>query len=330
MNERFGFQERNSTAVGRSLRGELHLPIELRHGGTPILTLRYELAGQSGGPLLIVAGGISAGRHVVASDEFPQTGWWDAQKRSFALERNRILAIDWIGADGELDVPIDPIDQADAISLILDELGVPRAAAFIGASYGGMVGMHFAQRHPDRIGALLAIGAAANSHPYSSACRSLQRQALLLGEAGGAPEAGVALARAMAMLTYRTPEEFGERFAEAPRIDRGRIRVGADDYLEAHGAKHRRRMSSTAYRRLSESIDLHQIDPAGIRVPLILAGVDKDALVPMASVEALAAAVPGARLHVVQSHYGHDAFLKEERQIAAIICEFLSYLEHDQ
>ena len=324
------FETTDKGGIGRSLRGALSLPIALRHGGEAVSILRYELAGQNDGPLLIVAGGISAGRHIASSEEFPEDGWWEAQKQSFALEVNRILAIDWIGADGEIDLPIDPIDQADAIALVLDELKIPRAAAFIGASYGGMVGMHLASRHPGRLGALLAISAGANSHPYSSACRSLQRQALLLGETVGNPEAGVALARAMAMLTYRTPEEFAERFADVPQIDRGKVRVGADDYLEAHGTRHRQRMSSTAYRRLSESIDLHQIELSGMGVPLTLAAVDRDALVPVADIEALADTVPGARFHLVQSHYGHDAFLKEEGPVAAIISEFLSSLEHDQ
>ena len=296
------FETTDKGGIGRSLRGALSLPIALRHGGEAVSILRYELAGQNDGPLLIVAGGISAGRHIASSEEFPEDGWWEAQKQSFALEVNRILAIDWIGADGEIDLPIDPIDQADAIALVLDELKIPRAAAFIGASYGGMVGMHLASRHPGRLGALLAISAGVNSHPYSS----------------------------MAMLTYRTPEEFAERFADVPQIDRGKVRVGADDYLEAHGTRHRQRMSSTAYRRLSESIDLHQIELSGMGVPLTLAAVDRDALVPVADIEALADTVPGARFHLVQSHYGHDAFLKEEGPVAAIISEFLSSLEHDQ
>lgn len=311
-------------------RGELPLPIALRHGRVVDSRLCYELVGDSGGPVLVIAGGISAGRHVVSSEEFPETGWWEVQRRSFALERNRILAIDWIGADGQIDLPIHPADQADAIARLLCELEIPEAAAFIGASYGGMVGMEFAARHPDRLGALLAISAAAYSHPYSSARRALQREALSLGEAGGNPEAGVALARAMAMLTYRTPEEFAERFGGRPTVEGDRVRVGAEDYLAGHGTRYRSRMSSTAYRRLSESIDLHWLDPADIGVPLTIAAVDSDSLVPVADVEALARQVPGARFRLVRSHFGHDAFLKEEAQVASIITEFLSSLEQAQ
>ena len=297
----------------------------LRHGGIAGFKLHYELVGPPGAPLLIVAGGISAGRHVIASGEYPEPGWWQIQSAAFA--DHRLLAIDWVGADGAIDLPIDPADQAEAIAWLLDELGEPRAAAFIGASYGAMVGMHLAARHRGRIGALLAISAADGPHPYASACRSLQRKALGLGEAYGNPAAGVALARAMAMLTYRTPEEFAERFAAEPELHGGRLRVAAEPYLEAHGQRHCQRMNTIAYRRLSESIDLHRIEPTDIRCPLTLVAVDHDALVPAQDIEVLAAAVPGTAFHLIRSRFGHDAFLKEQRQVAAIITDFLNSLE---
>ena len=296
----------------------------LRHGGVAGFALRFELIGPPEAPLVLVAGGISAGRHVIASSEFPEPGWWQAQGAAF--RGFRVLAIDWVGADGTIDLPIDPLDQAEAIAWLLDELGEPRAAAFIGASYGAMVGMHLAARHPHRLGGLLAISAADRAHPFASACRALQRQAIALGESSGDPVAGVALARAMAILTYRTPEEFAERFDAPPEIHDRHLRVAAEDYLDAHGERHCRRMRSIAYRRLSESIDLHRID-APIGVPLTLVAVDQDALVPIRDVEALAARMPSSTLKAIHSRYGHDAFLKEEAQVGAIITEFLDSLE---
>jgi homoserine O-acetyltransferase len=308
-----------------ALRDELRHIMTLRHGGIADVELRYELIGPSGAPLIIVAGGISAGCHVAASNEYPEPGWWQAQAAAFA--DHRLLAIDWIGADGATDLPIDPADQAEAIAWLLGDLGEPRAAAFVGASYGAMVGMHLVARHPDRIGSLLAISAADKPHPYASACRALQRQALGLGEAHGDPAGGVALARAMAMLTYRTPEEFAERFAAEPEVHGNRVRIAAEPYLEAHGRRHCQRMSAIAYRRLSESIDLQLINPSEICCPLTLVAVDHDALVPAADIEALAAEVPGAAFRLIHSRFGHDAFLKEEGQVAAIITDFLKSLE---
>jgi len=307
-------------------RGEFALTLPLRHGGEAAARLRYELVGR-GERLLLVAGGISAGRHVIASSAFPERGWWEVQAATFDPGRNQLLAIDWLGADGSLDLPIDPADQADAIAALLIHLGLARADGFVGASYGGMVALHFAARHPSLCGSILVISAAASAHPFASACRSLQRRALSLGEAAGDPASGVALARAMAMLTYRTPAEFGDRFADPPLIESGRVRVAADSYLEFQGDRHAGRMSAAAYRSLSESIDLHRIDPASVEVPATFVAVDSDALVPAPDVEALAAAVPGARYHVIHSRFGHDAFLKEEAQVAAIITQYLQTLE---
>ena len=305
--------------------GGVPLSLDLRHAGPAEVRVAYELVGPATGPLIVVAGGISAGRHAVASQVVPEAGWWQSQAR--ALAGHRLLSIDWLGADGELDRPIDPADQADAIAALLNALDLGSAAAFVGASYGGMVGMHLAVRHPGSIGALLSISASARSHPFSSALRSLQRRALALGEAGGDPDAGVALARAMAMLTYRTPQEFADRFDAAPVIEADRLRVAADAYLDAQGARHCRRMRPAAYRRLSESIDLHAIDPTALGLPLTLVAVDQDSLVPAADIRALADALPQARFHLIRSRFGHDAFLKEDGQVGAILSHFLASLE---
>ena len=92
--------------------------------------------------------------------------------------------------------------------------------------------MHCAAIAEDRIVALLAISAAHRSNPFTSAQRALQRQAVELGERLGSPEAGVALARKLAILTYRTPEEFGERFAAPSAIEGGRVRASSEPYLD--------------------------------------------------------------------------------------------------
>jgi homoserine O-acetyltransferase/O-succinyltransferase len=302
-------------------RGEAPLELALRHGGTAQVQLRYELVGREDAPVVLVAGGISAGRHAISSETFAEAGWWEAQ--ADALSRHRLLSFDWIGADGSVDRPIDPADQAEAVIHLLDRLGIAKLQAFIGSSYGGMVGLHFAARYPERLGALLAISASGAPHPFASACRALQRRALTLGD----PSAGVALARAMAMLTYRTPEEFAGRFAAPAEVRGGSVRVAAEDYLDVLGERHAARMSAIAYRRLSESIDLQRVDPSALRVPITLVAVDSDALVPAGDIESFAASVPGATLRHIHSRFGHDAFLKEQAQVAALITEFLDLLE---
>lgn len=309
-------------------RGEFRKRLDLVHAGPTAVEIRYELAGPNDAPLAIVAGGISAGRHALANANDPTNGWWQSQSHTFG--RHRLLAIDWLGADGTLDQPIDSSDQARALLATLDELDLSGAVAFLGASYGAMVGMHCAAIAPDRISALLAISAADRSHPFTSAQRALQRQAVELGERLGSPEAGVALARKFAILTYRTPQEFAERFAEPCRIEQGRGHASSESYLDHMGERHGARMSAVAYRRLSESIDLHRIEPEKIGVPSTFVAVLSDQIVPASDIEALASAVPYGRFVSIPSLYGHDAFLKEAEPIATIIHVFLNSLEQQQ
>jgi len=307
------------------MRGAFPVELTLVHAGPATVECRYEVVGPDGAPVVVVGGGISAGRHVIANSADDSAGWWQAQAGSFA--GHRVVAIDWIGADGSLDCPIDPLDQATVLVRLLDHLDIDRVAAFIGASYGAMVGQQLAAHFPERCGAILSISASASAHPFSSACRSLQRKAVAIAEAGGDPAAGVALARALAMLTYRTADEYRVRFDAPPTVAGDVVRVSAEDYLDAQGARYAARTVGAAYRRLSESIDLHCVDPAALRLPATFVAVESDWLVPIEDIRALAEAVPGARFVLMPSLYGHDGFLKEEAQVAAIISEFLSALE---
>lgn len=313
---------------GPATRGVIDRELLLRHAGRRMVTIRYEVTGPSAGPLLLVAGGISADRHVVSSSSFPEAGWWECQREP--LSAARLFAIDWMGMDGMLDCPIDPADQALAIGVVLEELQLGRSAGFIGASYGGMVGMHLRASSPGSCGALLAISAAAAAHPFSSAWRAMQRKVVALGERACEPSAGVALARALAMMSYRTPEEYRARFGAAPVVEDGRVRVAAEDYLSLQGTRHASQMPAVAYRRLSESIDLHRIEPDRVSAPATLVASDSDLLVPLEDVRTLADAIDGARFVQLKSPFGHDAFLKEEDAINRILVDFIASLEPAQ
>ena len=307
-------------------RGEFSVDLDLRHAGRYTVTLRYEILGDRAQPVVFVAGGISAHRHVAASAAYPEAGWWQAQVGVDAAidpQRHCIVAFDWLGADGTLDVALDPADQADAIAALLDALRIDALDAFVGASYGAMVGLQFAARHGARLGQLVAISGVHRAHPYASAWRALQRRAVALGALQCDETHGLALARQFAILSYRTPEEFDARFAPAQVTD-GRVRVGAEDYLDHCGAKYVERTSPTAYVRLSESIDLQQLDPTAIRLPVTVVAVAEDRLVPLSDAYDLVERLRGeTRLRVLRSVYGHDAFLKEEEAVATVLREAL-------
>ncbi|RZA21420.1 MAG: homoserine O-succinyltransferase [Lysobacteraceae bacterium] len=304
-------------------RGSIDAVLATRHAGTRKLRLCYELVGPVGAPVVFIAGGISAHRHVAANAADTTTGWAEGlvgEARAIDPTRQRILAFDYIGACGGIDAPIDTADQADAVALLLDALGIDVLEAFVGYSYGALVGLQLAARHPQRLRKLVAVSGAHRPHPYASAWRALQRKAVALGQLQCADEQGLSLARQFAMLSYRTPEEFGERFDAAPTLDNGRVRVAAEDYLDAAGAKFVARIPAIAWLRLSESIDLHLVDPATVAVPTVVVAVEGDRLVPLSdAVELIEGLGLNGKLRVLRSRYGHDAFLKETDRIDALL-----------
>lgn len=300
--------------------------LALRHAGVRRLRVAYEDIGPLDAPVLIVAGGISAHRHAATHALDASAGWWQAQVgpgRALDGERFRVLCIDWLGADGTLDAPIDTADQADALAALLDHLDIPRLAVFVGASYGAMVGLQFALRHRERLAHLVAISGAHRPHPYASAWRAIQRGIVRSGVVD--PQQALSLARQLAMLSYRTPQEFAERFADPVRIEDGIARCAAEDYLEVCGQRYVERWSAIAFLRLSESIDLHCLDPKQVRVPTTLVAVTEDRIVPSSDIYALSEKLGAPwRLHHLRSRYGHDAFLKEDERIGEILREALA------
>ena len=311
-----------------AVRGEIDVVLPMRHAGARRLRLRYELVGDAGAPVVFVAGGISAHRHAVATATFAEAGWAQARcgdGQPLDPATRRLLSFDYVGGCGSLDAPIDTADQADAVAVLLDALGIARLDAFVGYSYGALVGLQLAARHPARLKRLVAVSGAHRPHPYASAWRALQRKAVALGQLQCADAQGLSLARQFAMLSYRTPEEFGERFDSVPVLENGRVRVAAEDYLDAAGARFVARTPATAWLRLSESIDLHRVDPAAVTVPATVLAVEGDPLVPLADAVALVEALPAGNLRVLRSRWGHDAFLKEGARIDAILARALPH-----
>jgi homoserine O-acetyltransferase len=290
--------------------------------------VRWEDVGDPSCPAVVALGGISAGRHVAASTAYADPGWWDTQTAPGAPldpRRVRLLSIDWLGADGVLDVPIDTTDQAAALATALDARGVRQLVALAGCSYGAQVGFAFATAFPDQLRHLIAISGGCRPHPYAAAYRALQRRVVELGERAGRGSEALAISRGIGMLSYRTPTEFADRFTTAPTIADGRVRVGAEDYVAARGAAYAAAWAPVAFRRLSESIDLHDVDPAAVRSPVTLAAVEGDWLCPPDDLAAFAALIPACpQVTRIHSLYGHDAFLKEPAAIAAVLTEGLA------
>jgi homoserine O-acetyltransferase len=311
--------------------GELSVQLRPRYGDhTSRVRVRYALHGAAGAPVVIVQGGISASRDVVATAA-GAAGWWSAiagPGRAIDTRGCRVLSIDWLErADLDGARAVDSADQADALAAVLDALGVLRVRAFVGSSYGAMVGLAFAARHAQRLGHLVAIAGAHRAHPLSVAVRNIQREVVRLGARLGDADAGLDLARRLAMTTYRSEREFAERCAEAPVFADGRFRFAEEAWLEAAGASFVKRFDGSRYLALSESIDLHRVEPEAVRVPTTLIGISTDRIVPLADLcELQRRCGAAAALHVIDSRYGHDAFLKEDAQISALLSETLNLI----
>ena len=280
-------------------------------------------------PVVLALGGISASRRVF-DPRGGREGWWNevvGPGKALDTQRVAVLGMDYLGGTGSSTGPaagvsfpsLSSYDQADAIHRLLDHLGIARLTAIVGASYGGMVALAFGERYASRVERLIVISAADCAHPMATAWRSVQRNMAKLGLAAGCPTQALELARALAMSTYRSPEEFAARFRKPPRMENGRPVFAVEEYLQARGRDYAARNRPEAFICLSESIDLHHVDATRVPVRTEVVAVREDQLVPIADMRALTARLPDARLHEVSSLLGHDAFLKEAEQLRAVL-----------
>lgn len=316
--------------VERTLR--LDQPLLLDAGASLLgVKVAVRLAGPADAPVVAALGGISAHRAALTLPGEAGSGWWQRALGTEGAElagRYQVLGFDWLGGagdttgpshwpDGGKDFPaVSTRDQARLLARVLDTLGIDRLHGLLSASYGGMVAQHFAADHPERVERLMVIACAHRPEPMAVARRQVQKDILAL--AGDDEAAGVALARALAMTTYRSAEEFRARFAG----DEAGAEIAG--YLAHQGEKFARRFDREAYRRLMDSIDTHRIDPGRIAAPLDLLGFSTDELCPSALIREFAAAVPRLRrCRVLDSAYGHDAFLCEAAAVARAINDFL-------
>ena len=223
-------------------------------------------------------------------------------------------------------------DQARAQWALLDALGIERLALVTGGSLGGMVALEVALERPQAVEALVPIAAPGATGPLAIAWNHLQLE--LIERLGGD---GLRLARQLAMTTYRSEADFGERFGRRTEPD-GRPSVVS--YLAHQGDKLLDRFDVDTYRVLVRAMDGHDIgrDRGGIQAALgrlagtgvrltgigiggdILYGPDQV----RALVEAAAAAGLPAAYREIASTKGHDAFLVEWAQLTALLGEALA------
>jgi homoserine O-acetyltransferase len=231
---------------------------------------------------------------------------------------------EWRGSNEEPFPDLTPADLALAHAPLLQKLGVERLALVTGGSLGGMVALEWGRRSPVPVDRLVVFAAPAATSAQAIAWNAAQRIAI---EAD--PVGGLAAARAIAMITYRSAAEFGARFGRASSRAPGRFDV--DQYLRRQGDKLVARFDADSYLSLMRTMDLHDVGDRGeaaretaTRVGEVIGvGVDSDILYYPSEVlqwvdEYRSAGAP-ARYHEIASLYGHDAFLIEWEQVERIL-----------
>jgi len=300
--------------------------------------LAWRRLGEPHLPAIFILGGISAGRYAWCTEQSPTPGWWQDQigpGNALDPQKYQLLSFDFLGSSGNSEGPhnsrlsgpdfpaITTRDQARAIAALLKALGIQKLESMIGASYGGMVTLAFAQHFSEYLKKALVICAADRPAPLATAWRHVQREIVSMALKQGDPEAGLRLARELAVTTYRSELEFSQRF------DSGLGSAGCLPYLKHQGQSFAKRFDPYSYLCLSTSIDTHRIEAEAIPLRVDLLGYTSDLLVPAPQLKALHTRLPKpGNLTLLNSPYGHDAFLKENLQTTQTIKNHLER-KHD-
>jgi homoserine O-acetyltransferase/O-succinyltransferase len=339
-------------------------------------TLAYETWGSldaARGNAVLVFTGLSPSAHAASSPRERRTGWWEdmiGPGKPIDTARFFVICMNSLGScfgstgpasmDPEtgrrygLAFPVLHLeDIANAGAALLDHIGIERLHTVLGASMGGMTALAFCVLHPGRSDGLVTISAATRSLPFSIAIRSLQREIIRRDPAwnrgdypeDGGPAVGMQLARKLGMLTYRSADEWAERFGReratgstAANGDPFGIDFEVESYLEAHARKFVGSFDANCYLYLSRAMDLFDLADHGgslaegfARVRLqraMVIGVESDFLFPIEQQEELANGlrehVSALTFHRLTSMQGHDSFLVDMDRFRPVIARYFT------
>ena len=295
--------------------------------------------------------------------------WWPdlfGEDRVFDLRRDCVICVNVPGScygstgphdlDPQTGIPYGgqfPVmtirDWVRSQALLLDHLGIERLQAVVGGSIGGMQAIQWAIDYPERVLRCVAIGAAPLS-AMGLALNHLQRQAIMQDEKWqkgtyspeDPPRQGLALAREIAMCSYKSPELFQERNGRRQNrngenpLDSLADRYDIGGYLDYQGEIFHQRFDANAYLIITRAMD--SFDPAlgyaservalqRIQARVLLVGISSDWLFPARDVAELADRLQQAGVEAeyaeIDSHHGHDAFLAEPEKLLPLLREGL-------
>ncbi|HZK59756.1 MAG TPA: homoserine O-acetyltransferase [Cryobacterium sp.] len=321
---------------------------------------------------VLVLHALTGDAHVVGSNGpgHPTAGWWGGiVGPGLAVDTNRwfVVAPNMLGgcqgSTGPASLAPDGSewgtrfpyltirDQVAAQVLLADRLGIDRWVAVIGGSMGGMHALEWAIEKPARVERVAILAAPPLTTADQIALNSVQIEAIRTDplfrsgdyyEApdGDGPTRGLALARRMALLNYRSPAELNQRFERGWQSEISPLGAGGrfavESYLDFHGNKFTRRFDANSYISLVEAMNSHDVGRgrgglesalAQVTALALVVGIDSDRLFPVDGQRMIAAHLPnnidGTDAIVLKSAYGHDAFLIETDQVANQLARLL-------
>jgi len=344
------------------------------------VTLCYETFGKLNAAkdnAILVCHALTGDSHAAAryKPEEPKPGWWDdaiGPGKALDTERYFIICSNVLGgcqgstgpsslnpATGRpygLDFPVITVrDMVRAQARLLDQLGIYQLLAVVGGSLGAMQTLEWAATYPDRVRGIIPIGGAGRFHPQGIAFNEVQRQAILSdpGFQGGqyygtpGPVRGLAIARMLGMITYRSDESMWQQFGReirdpdgVPELERGMaLTYQVESYLHYQGQKLVERFDANTYLYLTRAMDLQDLGRGRggyeaahrlIRAKVLSIGIRSDLLFPTylqkETVELVKKAGGCAEYLEMDSPWGHDAFLVDFHLIAPAVREFLAQL----
>ena len=330
----------------------------LLESGTSLAAVQvaYETYGAlhaAGENAILVCHALTGSAHAAGGDHGNGPGWWEPMiGPGRALDTRRYFVIcsnilgscygttgpsstnPWTGkAYGPSFPAITVRDMVRVQKRLLDELGVKRLASVIGSSLGGMQVLEWAILYPNFCETIIPISVAARQTAWCIALNAAARAAIRLD-----PNQGLAAARMIGMISYRSPDEFENRFGRRKKHEflshHDPLNVfEVESYLAHQGRKLVDRFDAETYVCLSRAMDLHDVTYnrgglkdvlGGIRAQALCLGVSSDLRYPFALQRELAEWIPGACYGEIESIHGHDAFLIEYGQLQAMVSGFLA------